>query len=172
MDAAWNRYMYGDEDDLPHWFMADEKRYNQLRIEVEPSDLRMYRERDVDVNAKSIKKVVEAKARKQRRVKRRMDKAKKKAEVITNNEELSQREKASEVNKLYKKAMTPLKKKDTEYVVMKKMNKGRKPKRIKGPYKMVDKRLKKDRRAMKKSEAKKGKHHQPKARPKRKWQRE
>lgn len=168
MDTAWNRYMYGDEDDLPEWFLQDEKRFNQIRIEVEPSDLRMYRDRTKDVNVRTIKKVVEAKARKQRRIKNRMEKAKKKAEVITNNEELSQREKAQEVNKLYKKAMAPLKKKETKYVVMKKRNLGHKPKGIKGPYKMVDKRMKKDRRAEKKAAAKKGKHTKSKARPQKK----
>ncbi|XP_068236867.1 pre-rRNA 2'-O-ribose RNA methyltransferase FTSJ3 [Palaemon carinicauda] len=167
-DAAWNRYMFGDEDDLPEWFLEDERRFNQIRIEVEPSDLRMYRDRTKDVNVQTIKKVVEAKARKQRRVKNRMEKAKKKAENIVNNEELSSREKSQEVNKLYKKAMTPLKKKETQYVVMKKRNQGHKPKGIKGPYKMVDKRMKKDLRAQKKAAVKKGRHSATKARPQKK----
>ncbi|KAK7074392.1 hypothetical protein SK128_012467 [Halocaridina rubra] len=162
--------MYGDEDDLPDWFLKDEQRYNQIRIEVEPADLRLYRDRLKDVNVRTIKKVVEAKARKQRKLKNIMAKAKKKAEVITNNEELSQKEKAFEVNKLYKKAMAPLQKKETKYVVMKKMNKGHKPKGVKGPYKLVDKRMKKDKYAANKREAKKGKKHvkQSKPRPQKK----
>lgn len=59
----------------------------------------MYRDRNKDVNARTIKKVVEAKARKQRRVKRRMGKARKKAENVINNAEMSEREKAQEVKK-------------------------------------------------------------------------
>ncbi|XP_045595148.1 pre-rRNA 2'-O-ribose RNA methyltransferase FTSJ3 [Procambarus clarkii] len=156
-DAGWNRYMFGDGDDLPNWFVNDEKKYNTLRIEVNPEDLNMYRDRSKDVNAQTIKKVVEAKARKQRRVKKRMERARKKAENVTNNADMSEREKAQEVKKLYNKALTPLKKKDTTYVVMKKRHGGQKPKGTKGPYKLVDKRMKKDARAMKKSVAKKSK---------------
>lgn len=59
----------------------------------------MYRDRNKDVNARTIKKVVEAKARKQRRVKRRLGKARKKAENVVNNAEMSEREKAQEVKK-------------------------------------------------------------------------
>lgn len=62
-------------------------------------DLRMYRDRGKDVNARTIKKVVEAKARKQRRVKRKLGKARKKAENVVNNAEMSEREKAQEVKK-------------------------------------------------------------------------
>lgn len=61
------------------------------------------------------------------------------------------------LHSLYKKAMAPLKKKERQYVVMKKRNLGKKPKGIKGPYRMVDKRMKKDTRAMQRVEAKKSK---------------
>ncbi|XP_050721802.1 pre-rRNA 2'-O-ribose RNA methyltransferase FTSJ3-like [Eriocheir sinensis] len=155
MDAGWNRYMNGDEDDLPDWFRKDEKRFNSMQVTVEREDLRMYRDRGKDVNARTIKKVVEAKARKQRRVKRRMGKARKKAENVVNNAEMSEKEKAQEVKKLYKKAMNPMKKKEATYVVMKKRHGGKKPKGTKGPYKLVDKRLKKDKEGMKKAEKKK-----------------
>lgn len=58
-------------------------------------------------------------------------------------------------SRLYKKAMNPMKKKEASYVVMKKKHGGKKPKGTKGPYKLVDKRLKKDKRGMKKAEGKK-----------------
>ncbi|KAG7157121.1 pre-rRNA 2'-O-ribose RNA methyltransferase FTSJ3-like [Homarus americanus] len=86
-----------------------------------------------------------------------MERARKTAENVTNNADMSEREKAQEVKKLYKKALTPLKKKETTYVVMKKRHGGKKPKGTKGPYKLVDKRMKKDARAMKKSDARKKK---------------
>ena len=59
----------------------------------------MYKEQSKAVDARSIKKVVEAKARKQRRMKKRLDRARKKAEHITENEDLNSREKASELKK-------------------------------------------------------------------------
>lgn len=58
-------------------------------------------------------------------------------------------------NRLYKAAMKPLEKKERSYVVMKKNNQGRKPKGAgKGPYKLVDKRLKKDTKAKIRTESK------------------
>lgn len=152
MDAGWNRHMYGDEDDLPGWFKHDEQRYDTRKVTVDPADLRMYRDREKDVNARTIKKVLEAKARKQRRMKNRLQKARKKAENVTNSADMSEREKAQEVKKLYKKALAPLKKKQATYVVMKKKFGGRKPRGIKGPYKLVDKRLKTDKRGKEKAE--------------------
>ena len=50
--------------------------------------------------------------------------------------------------------MAPSKKKDKTYVVMKKSFKGRKQAATKGPYKMVDKRLKKDTQSKKRMEKK------------------
>ncbi|ROT63923.1 putative pre-rRNA processing protein FTSJ3 [Penaeus vannamei] len=157
IDAGWNRNMFGDED-LPEWFAASENKYNTKPVEVDPADLRMYRDREKAVNARTLKKVVEAKARKQRKVKKHMEKARKKAESIATNAEMTQREKVSQVKKLYKAAMRPLEKKERTYIVMKKTNQGRKPRGAgKGPYKLVDKRLKKDIKGKMRSEGKKGK---------------
>ncbi|KAK4312222.1 hypothetical protein Pmani_016302 [Petrolisthes manimaculis] len=157
IDDGWNRYMFGDEEDVPAWFVNSEKKHNAPEVEVEPEDLRMYRDRNKNVNVRTIKKVVEAKARKWRRTKKLMEKARKKAENVTGSGTMSEREKAHEIKRLYKTAMAPLKKKDTKYVVMKKKNLGKKPKGTKGPYKMVDKRLKKDKRAAKLAASKKSK---------------
>lgn len=54
--------------------------------------------------------------------------------------------------------MRPLEKKERTYIVMKKTNQGRKPRGAgKGPYKLVDKRLKKDIKGKMRAEGKKGK---------------
>ena len=61
--------------------------------------------------------------------------------------------------------MTPIKKKETSYVVMKKRHGGKKPKGTKGPYKLVDKRLKKDTKSEKKNERKKSRSGKPGMKP-------
>merc|ERR1712107_413757 len=96
---------------------------------------------------KTIKKVVEAKARRKRRVAKRMGKAKKKAAALVENEDIGSRQKASEVSKMYKAAIVEGKKKEVAYVVAKKHMAGkraRRPAGVKGPYKQVDPRMKKD----------------------------
>ena len=107
----------------------------------------MYRERDNEVNVKTIKKVVEAKARRKRRVAKKMEKAKKRATALLDNADIGSREKASEIKKMYRAAAAEGKKKDVKYVVAKKHQAGKKASRpagTKGPYKQVDPRMKKD----------------------------
>merc|ERR1712203_113334 len=72
------------------------------------------------------KKVVEAKARRKKRVQLKLAKAK-------------------EIKKMYKSAQVEARrKKDVKYIVSKKYNAGKKPSGTKGPYKVVDPRMKKD----------------------------
>ena len=61
------------------------------------------RKRLRSINASSIKKVGEAKARKARRQQRALTKIKKKASQIASKSDLSEREKSKEVEKLYAK---------------------------------------------------------------------
>merc|ERR1712142_230148 len=74
-----------------------------------------------------------------------MEKVKKKAEAVVEKEGMGEKEKALEIRKMYKKALNR-KKTETKLVVSKKGGKG-----VKGSkYKVVDARLKKDKRAMEK----------------------
>lgn len=117
-----------------------------------------YKNRLQDINARPIKKVIEAKARKKKRMIKKMERAKKKVESVMENADMSEREKAQQVRQLYKKAQADVKKKVT-YVVAKKHTTAKRMKRptgVKGHYKVVDSRMKKDLRAQKAKEKTKG----------------
>merc|ERR1712098_317977 len=157
MDNGWHRFMFDDEN-LPDWFVKEEEMHMRKELDVDPEVVQKYKEMAKEMNVKTIKKVVEAKARRKRRVAKKLDQARKKSAHILENEDLGSREKASEINKLYKKAAQAGKKKEVSYVVAKKhkaQKRAQRPANVKGPYKQVDPRMKKD-TAAKRSGAKQG----------------
>ncbi|KFB35537.1 hypothetical protein ZHAS_00002331 [Anopheles sinensis] len=147
-DAAWNRYMFNDTF-LPDWFVEDEAKAMRKEVPVPEEVVEQYRKTKEDFNVRTIKKVMEAKARKKRHATKRLEKIKKKAEMIMENVDNTNQEKIRLLKKLYKKA--DVKKKEVTYVVAKKAGvsgkKVRRPKGVEGRFKVVDPRMKKDRRA-------------------------
>jgi len=99
------------------------------------------------LDARPIKKIAEAKARKKMRASRQIEKAMKKAEGINEMTELTEKEKAAQIAKVVNKGFGKgAKKKETKLVVAKGPHKGLKgrPKGVKGHYKMVDARMRKE----------------------------
>lgn len=150
---GWNRYANNDEG-LPDWFVEDERKHYKKTPPVTKEQVRLYRERMRELNARPCKKVAEAKARKQRKARQKMEKAKKRAEGILENDNLEHSEKIREMKKIYSQAT----KKDVKKVELVRMTRGKKGKvaRPNGRYKLVDSRMKKDLRAMKAKEKTKG----------------
>lgn len=61
--------------------------------------LTYYKEREKEINARPIKKVLEANARKQKRKTNRLAKAKRRAENVLNNESMEHGEKVKEMKR-------------------------------------------------------------------------
>lgn len=69
IDATYNRYStFEDESTLPKWFVEDEQMNWRRDVTVSRQSLNDYRKKFEDINARPIKKVVEAQARKKKRV--------------------------------------------------------------------------------------------------------
>ncbi|XP_053548315.1 pre-rRNA 2'-O-ribose RNA methyltransferase FTSJ3 [Bombina bombina] len=152
IDSSFGRYAFNDdEEELPDWFVSEEKKHRILQLPVDRQTVAEYRMRQRELNARPIKKVAEAKARKRRRMLKKMEQAKKKAEAVVNTVDITEKEKVAQLRSVYKKAGLGKEKRQVTYVVAKK-GAGRKvsrPAGIKGHFKVVDGRMKKDRRGQK-----------------------
>ncbi|KAG8548328.1 hypothetical protein GDO81_025732 [Engystomops pustulosus] len=149
IDNSFNRRAFNDdEDDLPDWFVSEEKKHRVVQIPVDRETMEEYRRRQRELNARPIKKIAEAKARKRRRMLKKMEQARKKAEAVVNTVDISEREKTAQLRSIYKKAGLGKEKRQVTYVVAKKGvgRKVRRPAGVKGQFKVVDGRMKKDMR--------------------------
>jgi AdoMet-dependent rRNA methyltransferase SPB1 len=140
LDDAYNKYMFDDEG-LPTWFVEDEKRHRQPIKPVTREEIAAMKAMFKEIDARPAKKVAEAKARKKRVAMRKLDKARHKADAIADQNDINERSKRKMIDQVYRKAMP--KKPQKEYVVAKK---GVQVRTGKGKV-LVDRRMKKDKRA-------------------------
>lgn len=152
IESGYNRWAHNDEG-LPEWFVTDETKHYQKQIPVSKEMVAEYKAQLRAINARPIKKVAEARARKKQRALRRLAKAKKRAEGIIDTEDMTEQEKLRNIKQIYKKAGVLGKKKvEVKYVVAKRGLAGKKavrPAGVKGHYRQVDPRMKKDNRSAK-----------------------
>lgn len=149
IDSGYHRWAFNDAN-LPDWFVEDEAKHYQRQLPVSKEMVAEYRTRMKEINARPVKKIAEAKARKKRKEMKRLEKARKKAEAICDTVDVSEKEKKNQIRSLYKKAALKGKPKEVKYVVAKKSQAAKRMKRpagVKGPYKIVDQRMKKDLRS-------------------------
>jgi len=102
IDNAYNRFAFNDKG--PDWFQDDERKHNKPSKPITKEDVRKMREKFKEINAVPMKKVLEAQFRKKRKMKEKLERVKEKAGAVAENPDLSNTEKAKELQKLYKQA--------------------------------------------------------------------
>ncbi|KAJ7706073.1 Spb1 C-terminal domain-containing protein [Mycena rosella] len=156
INDGFNRYSLNSKDGLPDWFLDEEAKFYKPNLPVTKEAMAALRAKQRALDARPIKKVAEAKARKKFKAAQRLDKAMKKAEGVNETSDISERDKAQQIEKLMRKGLSSGQKvkKDIKVVVAKGAHKGLKgrPKGVKGRYTMVDSRMKKEVRAKKRTE--------------------
>lgn len=156
INDGFNRYSLNSKEGLPAWFLDEEAKFYKPNLPITKEAVMALRAKQRALDARPIKKVAEAKARKKFKAAQQLDKAMKKAEGVNSTADMSEREKAQQIEKLMRRGLSAGKKakKDIKVVVAKGAHKGLKgrPKGVKGRYTMVDSRMKKEVRAKKRKE--------------------
>lgn len=151
VDEGFNRYAFRDSEGLPEWFIDEEKKHSKINKPITKEAALAIKEKMRQLNARPIKKVAEAKGRKKLRALKRLEKLKKKSDLINEDTDKSEKDKAEEISKLMKKLTKKQKvKPKVTLVYAKGSNKGLsgRPKGVKGKYKMVDGVMKNEQRAL------------------------
>lgn len=156
LDDAFSKHAFrADRDGLPEWFVEDEGRHDKPHKPITKAAAQAIKEKMRAYNARPIKKVREAKARKKFHAAQRLEKLKKKSDLLAADEAMTEKEKADSIQRLLGRATRAAAKKQQRpqprLVVARGINRGVKgrPKGVKGRYKIVDARMKKELRAQK-----------------------
>ncbi|OII72687.1 methylase [Cryptosporidium ubiquitum] len=165
IDGSYNRYAFHDPAEdlennvlgLPSWFVEDENKHNKPELPITKDLMAQYKAKLREIKNRPIRKESEALARKKRRYEKIMEKARKKAQSIADSEEMNEASKSKTINNLIKKAQkVSSKKRVNVYTVTRRhglskqvKNKDKNINSTNLKTKFVDKRLKKDKRAVK-----------------------
>jgi AdoMet-dependent rRNA methyltransferase SPB1 len=152
-DEGFNKYAFKDRDGLPDWFLDDEKKHDKPHRPISAAAAAAIKEKLRALNARPIKKVREAKDRKKFKAAQRLEKLRKKSALLADEEGMTEKEKANSIAKLMSKAAKKKPKQSVKVVVARGGNRGisGRPRGVKGKYKIVDARLKKDVRGEKRA---------------------
>lgn len=146
---TYNRYAFDDTEEAPEWFREEEIKHNRPKMPVSKEEILKQKEALRAFNARIPKKILEAKARKKNKLTKRLDRVKQKAQAISNQDDINEFSKVKQIEKLYRKEINKTKEKK-KYVVARsnRQNMGKSGRNVK----FVDRRLKKDTKALKRAE--------------------
>jgi AdoMet-dependent rRNA methyltransferase SPB1 len=152
IDEGFNKYAFRDRDGLPDWFLDDETKHSKIMKPITKEAAEAIKEKLKALNARPIKKIAEAQARKKYKAYQKLEKLRKKSDMINEDGSKSEREKSEDIAKLMKKLTNKQKSKPKVTVIAARgANRGLqgRPRGVKGKYKMVDGTMKKEQRALK-----------------------
>ena len=146
LNSSYNRYAFEDDGKVPKWFLDEEAKHNKPQKPITKAEVLAEKEFLKKITVRMPKKVLEAKARKRNRLNKRLQKIKKQAENIANQDEYTEISKVKQIEKLYKREINKSKDKK-KYIISRSWsnNKGKDSRNVRH----VDRRLKKDKRAIK-----------------------
>lgn len=147
INDGFNRYSFADKDGLPEWFLGEEQNYYGVSLPVTKEAVQMLRDKQRALNARPMKKIAEARARKKMRVVKRLQKAAKLAEGVGGDGDMNEKQKAEAMEKIMKKGMKKAKTRaPIQTIVARGQYRGVKGslKGVTGRYRLVDPRMKKD----------------------------
>ena len=146
LNSSYNRYAFEDDEKVPKWFLEDESKHNKPQKPVTKAEVLAEKEYLKKITVRMPKKVLEAKARKRNRLNKRLQKIRKQAEGIANQDEYTEISKVKQIEKLYKREINKSKEKK-KYIISRAWtnNKGKDSRNVRH----VDRRMKKDKRAVK-----------------------
>jgi AdoMet-dependent rRNA methyltransferase SPB1 len=156
IEAGFNRYSRDDPEDLPDWFIEEEKKFTQKQLPLTKELMAQYRSKLREINARPIRKEAEAQGRRKRRMERKISSLKQQANSLVGEDGDDPStghgsiHKAKQIVKAMKQAKRESKRKT---VFMAVQHRGGPSKQVGGEggkgakVAMVDRRLKKDRRA-------------------------
>jgi len=146
LNSSYNRYAFEDDEKVPKWFLEDEAKHNKPIKPVTKAEVLAEKEYLRKITVRMPKKILEAKARKKNKLNKRLQKIRKQAEGIANQDEYTEISKVKQIEKLYKREINKSKEKK-KYIISRSWsnNKGKDSRNIRH----VDRRMKKDKRAIK-----------------------
>jgi len=151
IDDGFNKRAFRDKDGLPDWFLDDEFKHDKPLKPITKAAAQAIKDKLRALNARPIKKVREAKARKKFKAAQKFEKLRKKSDMLADQEGMTEKEKAENIAKLKARALKKMPRPKVKVVVARSANRGiqGRPGGVKGRYRMVDPRMKKELRAQK-----------------------
>ena len=130
LNSSYNRYAFEDDEKVPKWFLEDEAKHNKPIKPVTKAEVLAEKEYLRKITVRMPKKILEAKARKRNKLNKRLQKIRKQAEGIANQDEYTEISKVKQIEKLYKREINKSKEKK-KYIISRSWsnNKGKDKKR-------------------------------------------